>query len=384
MTYSELENRISADAADLLNAHLALGRIEQHQVLQILNRLSGAEILASELLLRIGVNQLLFLLQWMEKIHALDENMNGYALTLSRLLSSNGIETANEIISHCVLGLVFPDYRAMMPLYAEQPDGIIGIEPNTVPVEIKSRFPRIYVLINKFLKQVEEIFDVHPTAAVASRMHIINIKGLTEEICKSEIAYLQSKREKLLALIANRSEKTPFSVLINSQGQDSIDYTLTISFYDIPHNTTSVNMPTEWTEDCFSFSISSKVSNTEGLLGFKSQFVSTADAVKDELARKVVTRCLNNSKNKPIEPRVIAIFTKHATQHFPFLQKVMNSYVNAHPGTTIILLHAFFGEEVSMMQSGQIHASIGADLDHFIEQNSTPHFAIISPVPTSE
>src|SRR5438132_12063168 len=93
---------------------------------------------------------------------------------IARLRKENGDEAINEILCHSALKTLFNLYT-VAPLFEEMPDGHIVDGKKEIPVEIKSRFPKIFDTITAFANGFSDLRPKSKDLDITFHIQIIRI-----------------------------------------------------------------------------------------------------------------------------------------------------------------------------------------------------------------
>lgn len=346
MKYARILEILAPEEAQLLSKFVAEDIIKEKLVAPILKQVMHVDEHSSEPLIRIGVNKLNVLI-YIIKIYDL-KNLYpaAYSQTIKRLISKNGHETFNELLTHSILLSVFNSYRPR-PFYEEGEDGIIIDGDSRIPVEIKSRFPQKYELLHSLIDQISKAFtNFSSPFDLAYQIRFTNIKGLNHQAVQKEMAFIHASLASLA--IIDLAKLIGQQLYLNSSGAaEGVAYEILLLPFE-PDPERTISLPMKASDDLFAESINAEVKievDSPKMSRFRKMTAIISIEVKKMLASAIINGCFNNSKNIPKEPRVIAIYTTRGDESIEFIKRLVDDYINNHPGTMILLIKSSFSED---------------------------------------
>jgi hypothetical protein len=374
MTYLQIAKNLPDESIQLLTELVSEGLINEDEIVVVLKRTFKITSTQDDFLICEAVNKLIFVLQFLSLICKGAGSLDTAKETITRLKSKNGIGAVNEFFCHSALLTCFPTYRTSFPLFAKGVDGVIeeaGTGEVLVGVEIKSRFAKIYELLENFVSQLATTLPARLGLAISYKLEIIEINSIDANICKQEINYICKECE-FISLI--ELQDTPIIRLL-SQSTVDIVYKLEITIRQMPPRISSFNVPSEFQDKYFFGHFTAKPVNNI-LQNFKEFTVVLSDVVKDKIAKAIILGCFSNIENMPEGLRVIAIHTSGIRSNDKFISNVIDGYINSHPDIMLIIFNAAFGSNIQVRGMTMPYVKIGRNLEelmtkYFIKPNLT-------------
>jgi hypothetical protein len=368
LTYPKILEVISPDLASHLTRFITSGLIKEADIIPILQAAMQFKHGQGEYALQTAVNQLVQLLHALEALEPSQENRTQSEETIRRLRAKNGHEAFNEVITHVILSNLFKDY-IVLPLYGKGADGRIMDKVQPLEVEIKSRFPEKYKHLQQFAMLIQEALDIPPKGVRVTCRLTINQLSVTD----AQVLIAEGDEFKKVMRQLNFSNlPTRLSAERKISG---LHYSIGVSFEPAQRGIKDILVPDENLaeldkEDFFYFSLGAAYSDEmDGFGGLRELQVALEPNVKEILATALITECIKNSKNIPQEPRLIAIYSPHGRESFPFVKRVIDKYIASHSQTIILLCSASFAGEERMTYSIS-YLKPGKDLVEFMGRQS--------------
>lgn len=256
--------------------------------------------------------------------------------TITRLRDKNlGEESANEIFAHIILHNSFPNYHVANLFGNGISDGYIIDKKLNIPIEIKSRFPDIFNTLNEFYEDIFNLFEMPKQSSLLIIINIDEIKsGVKKVDFENEINHLK-KIKKMLHF--ESFPKFPQGHVFKRK-IDKIEYSLSLFKKE---KATDFALKSSIDANSLYYSL-----KTSDLIRSSEIVVYCSDSVKSYFSRSLIKDCLERIKNKPLEPRIFAIYSDHFRQSAltNFFKKTIQNYVDKHRGTAVIATCGYFNE----------------------------------------
>jgi hypothetical protein len=308
----------------------------------------------------------MYLTALMHWLHDYQNNFNdAHAIStcIKRLTSPNGIETSNEIFAHVTLNFFLSSYK-VAPLFGQGADGFIG-EQN-IPVEIKSRFPKVFELLNYFIEGVHNIIPRINGTSIYYDIGFISVKGITKQDCDQEIAILAAANS---GVTYNDLPYSPdFSTLTREEG--ALKYTIRLFKEPSIKNMGEIYIKNHFVDPDTRLGSYLRVSITGETLDTTAVNAFLFDDARAYLANNLISECIKKIKNMPDEPRMIAIYAPHVQSCMSLVRNVVDAYASRHPGTMIIILAAPISG--TNIRSDIYYMKAGADIEPIVKEYYKP------------
>lgn len=313
--------------------------ISERQFIQVLKKTFKLDSKKGEVQAKIEFYKLLMVLEFVKVIYNQSKKEKTLNESIKRLMATNGIETVNEIYSHIGLHKLFSNYN-VCNLYEKFPDGMLNERGQRIPVEIKSRFPKIFDSLLNFYDKLSELFPVIPDKHLIIELRI---KEVTNKVkpkdFESEFQYFK----KVFSKFHYQSIPEFPNGLIFNRHKEYLVYSLSLFIKD--SNLSSMGMSSKQKESFFS-SNRYKYNVKSGIYSC-SQFSSFIEKkVYSFLSKILIDDCIKNIKNIPDEPRILAIYSNHFnnSQLGKFVRDSMDNYIKKNKGTCIVGICGIFNE----------------------------------------
>lgn len=337
--------------------------ITENQIKQTFINLFGINETSSVIEIRRGANRLIIALFELYKyIVANPSDNNAVERTVKRLISKNSAEeTVNELICHYILGISFTNY-IVNPLFLEGPDGKLHDSQNSIPVEIKSRFPNsveyMGALLNGILSKIPNYDDftlyIDITIVNYSKLNVASADNHVNEV----IHFIFNNVEQVNNAPANFVKEFIFKE-VTIHVKIEVVKSIIIN---------RIEADNRWRHSNFVASIQGKLmpdGKTRLLLNFSS---SLSEEVEQKLSNEIFSGFFTNSDNKPIEPRILVFKTGIWVQDMftEYYNKLFSKYVEKNTGTMLLGVIDFFTEREQDTVVGIKFQSIGSEIKNTI------------------
>ena len=263
-------------------------------------------------------------------------------MAIKRLMSNNGHETANEIIAHLGLSNFFSNYKVTQ-LFEQLPDGFLDFPGVKIPVEIKSRLPKIIDRLNTFYNNLGDyLWPVLDHSDLIIGMKIFEIdKKITVSQLNEEMKFVQLGMQHL-----DYSDLPVYPQMTTLRREKNyIKYAISL-FSKPSKNEDHIDMTQLESVSCIYLTKHfRKMGN--GLSGYTLFMVTLEDKIRELLSSILIDNCINNIKNLLDEPRLIAIYSDTLNDSYlkDFFTQTMKKYVSSKKGTCVIGIASSFSKE---------------------------------------
>lgn len=253
---------------------------------------------------------------------------------VKRLLKGSN-EAVVEILCHNFLTKLFKNYYLVLPLFSDNPDGGLRVDPTNIPIEIKSRKPEIISKLSDFFSYFTDLIEkmnfphnktIYINIHFEKKLRAFDDKTLFEE--KHD---LRAFIEKL------KTVKIPLYPMIFQAKRKSKNVNMNI-------NITSANslanssffMPKEFVDNSIFFTGYSSLFNGKFSNSILINLTCSSE-VKKEISELIIKRCLK-AKNIKTEPGIIVIhFDSLTNEHLiDFFIQTSRKFIYNKPNTMII------------------------------------------------
>lgn len=338
MTFDYLRNIIPENDLSQLNNLIENKIVTENQFIQILKKSFNSDVQKGEVQNKIEFYRALYVLKFVESINNKSTNNKPHRESIKRLMSNNGIETVNEIYCHIGLSGFFTNYN-VCNLYENFPDGFLIEKDTRIPIEIKSRFPKIFDLLENFYEKFSELFPILPKNDLIVQLNIYNIsKKFNTKTVDTELAYFKD----FLSKIYYESMPTFPNGLMKIRKLNEIEYK--ISFFRKSSTNNGIGYSNDQ-KNCIYFSNKFKKSEPE-IFNCTQFSVYLENEVKNYFSELIINECIKNIKNLPPEPRVIAIYsdTFRNPNLSNFFKNSIEKYTDKNNGSCVIAICGYFNE----------------------------------------
>ncbi|MFT7158812.1 MAG: hypothetical protein ACI8Q1_003846 [Parvicella sp.] len=316
--------------------------VTANQFLQILSKSFGVNSKTDDVLVRIQFGEVITLLKWMHAVDLHNVTPTAHAEAIKRLMKDANHEASNEILCHIGLSSLFKYYQ-VLPLFGPPPDGIIKEFKQSIPVEIKSRIPEVFDVLDYFSKGFMSVWPCLKEVHISVQL---NLKFFHKTLSRKDIdaEILHIKRSQASFNYENGSlHLRPTALHVKHK---LIEYTITIYVKpsSLSKNITFDNIfvGTNWS-DHFNFH-----GSTEGLKGGTDAHFGIHSEVRKNLAEIFFTDWINGSLKKklPSEPRIIAIYSRHFSGDYftSFFAENIKKYLSTKTDTCVVGFSSNFNE----------------------------------------
>lgn len=338
--------------------------VTENQFVRIMSKSFGINKDSQEAKVKSQTGRALMVLSFIETYDQQTSNSDELNMTIKRLMSNNGHETANEIVAHLGLSNFFSNYKVTQ-LFEQLPDGFLDFPGVKIPVEIKSRLPKIIDRLNTFYNNLGDyLWPILDHSDLIIGMKIFEIdKKITASQLNEEMKFVQLGMQHL------DYSGLPVYPQMTTLRREKNYIKYAISLFSKPSkNEDHIGITQLESSSCIY--LSKQVRPIEnGLSGYTLFKVTLEDKIQELLSSIIINKCINNIKNLPSEPRLIAIYSDTLNDPYlkSFFAQTMKKYVSSKKGTCIIGIASSFSEENECtIYAPGIEA--GADVKKFIKK----------------
>lgn len=337
--------------------------ITERQFVRIMSKSFGINKDSQEAKVKSQTGRALMVLSFIETYDQQTSDSDELNMAIKRLMSNNGHETVNEIIAHLGLSNFFSNYKVTQ-LFEQLPDGFLDFPGMKILVEIKSRSPKVVDRLNYFYKSLGDFqWPVLEHSDLIIGMKIFEIdKKITVNQLNEEIKFVQLGMERL-----DYNNLSIYPQMVISRKTNYIKYAISLSSKP-SKNEDHIGITRLESSSCIY--LSKQVRPIEnGLSGYNLFKVTLEDNIRELLSSILIDSCINNIKNLPDEPRLIAIYSDTLNDSYlkDFFTQKMKKYVSNKKGTCVIgIASSFIEENECIIYTAGIEA--GADVEEFVKK----------------
>ena len=313
--------------------------VSEKQFIQILKKTFKLNSKKGEVEGKIEFYKLLMVLEFIRVISKQSKKEKILNESIKRLMSTNGIETVNEIYSHIGLHSLFSNYN-VCNLYEKFPDGMLIEGDQRIPIEIKSRFPRIFDSLLNFYDKLSELFPIIPDKHLIIELRIKEVSNKVKP--KDFDSEFQHFKRVFSKFYYQAMPDFPNGLVFN-RNKDYLVYSLSLFIKD--SNLLSMGMSSKQTESFFS-SNKFKYNSKSGIYSCSQFSAFIEKKVYSFFSKILIDDCIKNIKNIPNEPRILAIYSNHFnnSQLGKFVRDSIDNYIKKNKGTCIVGICGIFNE----------------------------------------